>query len=148
MTVSDDFLRCLEELDVAGARALWRQVQPNMPQPQTDHDALVALHHARTQSISVDFRKRSYSHRWLTDNGYPSGLPDDLRPRAERMYPKIVSAVGVCVAAVTQGSQPLAEAMQQAMSDAVSACYAEGRTDPDFVRARMAEARDRLLKSA
>jgi hypothetical protein len=32
------------------------------------------------------------------------------------------------------------------MEQAVAECYADGKTEPDFVRARMAEARERALK--
>ena len=41
--------RCLEQCDVEGVRRLWHHVSPNMPQPQTDKDALVTIHMARTQ---------------------------------------------------------------------------------------------------
>jgi hypothetical protein len=146
MSTSDDFRRCLEELDVAGVRQLWHFVQPNLPQPATDLEALVTLHVARTQAASIRFRLRAYSHRWLTDGGYPSMLPDELRPRAERMYPKIADAVGISVNMRSPDMKPLAVLIRQSMEDAVNECYADGKRDPVFVRARMMEARRNTLK--
>ncbi|ODT22226.1 MAG: hypothetical protein ABS35_15355 [Kaistia sp. SCN 65-12] len=142
MSYNDAFRRCLVELDVAGIRALWREVAPHLPQPSNDAEALLTLHRARTEASSIDLRLRAYSHRWLIDNGYPSGLPDALRPRAERaFYPRIVDAVGVCVRPSSPDLAPAAREVEQAMSDAVADAYAGRRTDPGFVRARMSEAR-------
>jgi hypothetical protein len=145
---SAEFRRCLVECDVAGIRALWSHVSPNMPQPPDDAAALIAIHIARTQAESVPLKLRAYSHRWLLDNGYPSQLPDNLKPSAERIYPRIASAVGVCVKAGSEWRKPLAAAMQQAMSDAVAEAYADGRTEPEFVKARMGEARAKVLRVA
>src|SRR5262249_47481856 len=71
-----EFRRCLEQLDVAGIRKLWRHVSPNMPQPKNDAEALISLHSARTQSEAMPIKLRAWSHRWLLDNGLPSQLPD------------------------------------------------------------------------
>lgn len=146
MSVADDFRRCLEELDVAGVWRLWHIVQPNLPQPATDREALVTLHVARTQATSIRFRLRAYSHRWLTDNGYPSMLPDELKPRAERVYPKIVDAVGISVNMRSPDMKPLAALIRKSMEDAVQGCYADGKRDPVFVKARMMEARRNTMK--
>src|ERR1044072_6980895 len=94
---ADALRRCLEECDVAGIRALWAQIPPGMPQPHTDAEALATIHRARTEANSIALRLRAYSHRWLEDRGLPSGLPDELRPRAERMYPRVVDGVGISV---------------------------------------------------
>jgi hypothetical protein len=40
---------------------------------------------------------------------------------------------------------PLAKAIEKAMSDAVAEAYADGKRAPEFVRARMREARARVM---
>lgn len=137
----DVFRRCLVELDVAGARALWREVSPHLRQPANDAETLFMLHRARTEAASIDIKLRAYSHRWLVDQGFPSGLPDDLKPKAERMYPRVVDAVGVCVRPSSPDLAPVAKEVERVMSDAVAEAYADGRKEPAFVRARMFEAR-------
>jgi hypothetical protein len=102
---------------------------------------LIAMHHARTQANSIPLKKRAYSHRWLLDHGFPSGLPDKLKPRAERIYPKIVSAVGIAVKTngVFAAAGPL---IQEAMEDAVKEAVADGRLeDAEYVKQRIQEAR-------
>jgi hypothetical protein len=144
---ADHFRRCLEECDVATARKIWAHVAPGMPQPATDFEALITLHHARTQCVAIRMRLRAWSHRWLLDHGLPSGLPDRLKPRAERIYPQVVSAVGISVNATSSRRLALAEAMQGAMEYAVLEAYADHQTEPAFVKTRMIAARDRVLKS-
>jgi hypothetical protein len=146
MKHSAEMQRCLVDCDVLGAMKLWKHISPNMPQPKNDAEGLIVLHHARTQSISIPFKLRAYSHRWLCDNGLPSGLPDNLRPKAERIYPRVVEAVGVSVKALSEANIPLAKAIEQAMSDAVAEAYADGKRDPGFVKARMEEARSRVMR--
>jgi hypothetical protein len=140
-----EFRRCLIELDVSAARRLWRHVAPHLEQ-QSNNGTLASLHLARTQAASIPHRLRFYSHQWLTERGLPSALPDELRPAAARMYPRTVSAVGVSVRSLDGKQTPLAAAVEAAMADAVRDAYAEGKTDPAFVRARMREARDKLFK--
>ena len=106
------------------------------------------LHHARTQAASMPLNLRAYSHRWLLDHGYPSGLPDELKPRAERIYPRVASAVGISVNVRSAFMKPVAEALRGAMSDAVMDAYADGKTDPAFVSARMREAREKIMRIA
>lgn len=143
-----EFRRCLDECDVAGIRALWTHVSPHLPQPANEADALATIHRARTESQSVTFAKRAYSHAWLTERALPSGLPDHLRPMAERMYPRVVDAVGVSVRARSPAFAPIAAAVQASVSDAVAEVYAAGRgSDIPLVRLRMREARDRTLRS-
>lgn len=147
MTASDDFRRCLEEGDVKAARRLWKILQPNLPQPESDFEVEATLHHARTQASSVRFRLRAWSHRWLVDHGLPSGLPDEMKPVADRLYPRIVEGVGVAVLALSEDTRPLAELVEKSMSDAVAECYADSpHPDPVFVKARMTEARRTTLK--
>ena len=107
MQHSAEVRRCLIDCDVAQLRKLWQHVAPHLPQPETDADALVSLHFARTLASFVSFRARAYSHRWLIDNGWPSGLPDHMKPRAERLYPRVVEGVGVSVNASSKLFQPI-----------------------------------------
>lgn len=143
-----EFRRCLADLDIAGIKRLWKHVSPHLPQPATDHEALATLHMARTGAASVPFKLRAYSHRWLTDNGLPSSLPDPLKPKAERIYPRVAEAVGIAVGFRSALLKPLIPVVRGAMEDAVSEAYADGRTEPAFVRGRMFEAKDRALRLA
>jgi hypothetical protein len=142
---ADEFRRCLLELDVPGIRQIWRHVAPHLPH-QSDDQILATLHAARTQANSIPHHLRFYSHQWLSERDLPSGLPDELRPLAQRMYPRTVSAVGIGVRSLFGKQRPLAAALEAAMADAVREAYAEGKTDPAFVRARMQEARNKILK--
>lgn len=141
---SDEFRQALEDGDVVLLRRAWGELAPHLPQPISDRDAEIVMHHARTQAISIAFAKRAYSHCWLTERCLPSGLPDDLKPKAERMCPRVVSAVGVAARSNIEG---LAQLLQKAMTDAVSECYADGKIAPAFVKARIHGARQRALKS-
>jgi hypothetical protein len=85
-------------------------------------------------------RQRFYSHRWLRDRGLPSRLPDFLKPRADRMYPKIVEGVAI---AVNSKWPVVRAAIQRVTSDAIADCYANGDTDAVLVKARWQEARMR-----
>jgi hypothetical protein len=140
--------RCLIDFDIAAARRLWAHVAPHLPQGVNDADTIIVLHLSRTRANSVPLRYRAYSHRWLLDNGYPSGLPDWLKPKAERMYPRIVDAVGIAVKAGSPERIPLARAVQRAMSDVVEDHYADGVRDPLVIKPRMMEARAKTLRAA
>jgi hypothetical protein len=131
------FLRCLVEMDVAAVRELWPVVAPGKP-IASDYEALTIIHYARTQSESVPHNMRTYSHRWLCERGLPSGLRDETVRTSE--------AVGISVKAMSEASVPLARAIEQAMTDAVAEAYADGRREPEFVKARMGEARARVMK--
>jgi hypothetical protein len=135
----------LEAGDVEGLRAFHAKHSPHLDQPASHEAAEVAMHMARTQSRSVRFKLRAYSHSWLTERSLPSQLPDHLRPRAERMYPRIVEAVGVSVSASSVEMKPVARFIQQAMCDVVEDMYANGDKDPDLVRKRMREARGMII---
>lgn len=95
---------------------------------------------------SIALRLRAYSHRWLINNGYPSGLPDELKPKAERIFPRIVGAVGISVNTKHEWLRPATVEIGRAMSDAVENAYADRREEPEFVRSRMIEARDRTRR--
>ncbi len=73
-------------------------------------------------------------------------MPDELKPKAERIYPRIVEAVGVSVKAMG-GNIPLAKAIERAMSDAAAEAYADGNRNPAFIKQRMQEARERVMRN-
>jgi hypothetical protein len=140
-----EFRRCLEQLDVAAIRKLWRHVSPHLAQPKDDAEALISLHHARTQTESIPLKLRAWSHRWLLDHGMPSGLPDHLKARAERLYPHVVEGVGISVNFRSPILQPITSHVRGAMEDAVSEAYADKRTEPAFLKARMQEAKQTTI---
>jgi hypothetical protein len=143
---SAEFRRCLEALDVAAMRKLWRRVSPHLAQPKDDAEALATIHHARTQSESIGLKLRAWSHRWLLERGYPSGLPDHMKPAAERLYPRVVESVGISVNFSSPILQPIAAEVRGAMEHAVQDAYASKRTEPAFLRARMQEARETTMR--
>jgi hypothetical protein len=111
----EHFREALERLDVGLVRKLSAHVMPHLPQAETDEDALISIHIARTAAEWMRFRHRAYSHAWLIERALPSRLPDRLRPRAERMYPAPVVAVGIAV----RNATPVALAIRRAMEEAV-----------------------------
>jgi hypothetical protein len=141
----DHFRQALIDCDVTLVRKMWAHLSPELPQPQTDDEVVTCIHMARTRTQTIAFDLRAYSHRWLAERSLPSGLPDYLKPKAERLYPRIVEAVGIAVRTPPHRRE-LGLAIRQAMSNAAEECYAEKRTAPDFVRARMAEARLKILR--
>lgn len=140
-----EFRRCLLELDARGIMLLWKHVSPHLEQPKDENEAWIILHRARTQAESIPLRLRAYSHRWLMDNGHQSGLPDHLKPKAEQLCPRIVSAVGIAVKASSEFMRPLVPIVQSAMSDAVLDAYANGISDADVIKKSIMRARVRTL---
>lgn len=128
----------LAALDVGLMRRMWAAISPHLPQPQSDADALIAMHMARTASESITLADRVYSHRWLTERALPSQLPDRLRPSAEQVVPRVVTSVGIAV----KSQYPVVhDAITGAMQAAVEDCYANGDEAPEIVKPRMMEAR-------
>jgi hypothetical protein len=144
----NEFKRCLIDLDTEAAIRLWPTVFPQSPLPSGREEILLVLHFARTKTQALAFRLRAYSHSWLCERGLPSALPDNLRPKADRLYPRIVEAVGVSVKDLSGRRQEYARRLEKAMADAVAEAYADGRRDSEFVRLRMQEARERFERSA
>jgi hypothetical protein len=136
--MQSELIACLEAVDVEGMRRLWGKVAPNFP-THDDAGMVAAIHLARTKSELVRFNLRAYSHAWLLDHGMPSLLPDELRPKAQRLYPTTAHAVGI---AVTSQHDAVRNSITRVMQDAVLEAEADGRlTDSPFVRGRMQEAR-------
>lgn len=140
----EHFRQALADCDIALVRKMWAHLAGHLPQPKDDAEVLTCIHMARTRTLSIAFDKRAYSHRWLVERNLPSALPDYLKPKAERIYPRIVEAVGISVNTSPERRE-LGRAIQQAMSEAAMACYAESNTDPAFVKARMQEDRKSVV---
>ena len=135
----EHFREALESLDVGLARKIWHHVMPKLPQPASDTEALIVLHAARTAAQTISFKMRAYSHAWLMERGYPSQLPDRLRPSAERMYPITIPAVGIAVYNRTPVSFAICGAMEDAVRD-------EGVKDLSKTKRAILSARRRARK--
>lgn len=147
MSAQSEFHAALESGDVRLVRAASAKLFPHLPQPASAEEAETSMHMARTQMATVSFSRRAWSHRWLTERGLPSQLPDMLKPKAERMYPIVVEAVFVSANSNSAALKPVAKMVQAAMSDAVLEAEADGRlSDIPFVRARIQDARARTFK--
>lgn len=132
----------MEELDVVAARRLWQHVNPHLKQPANDHETLLMLHHARTQSNVIRLRERVYSDRWLFDHGYPTALPDNLRKLGDRLYPRIVEGVGISVAVSSEFMRPVGDALVHAQAVVVADAYNSGPVvDAAKLKVAMEEAR-------
>jgi hypothetical protein len=139
--------RELEAGDARECAKAWAKIAPHLPQPKDDAEAEATMHYARTLAESVQLRARAYSHRWLADRGLPSGLPDHLKPSAERLYPTVAASVGIFVKPASEITRPVMGHVRDAMSGAVLECYADGHKDePAKIRGRMFEARAKTLK--
>lgn len=143
MSVAEAFRRALEDGCAATVQKMWRHVAPHLARPLTREQAEIVMHRARTEAESLGFPLRAYSHRWLTERGLPSGLPDHLRPRAERCEPVVVDAVGIAVKPSRPDFAPAAPLIRTAMSNKVMEMYADGVNDPLRVRPEMMAARER-----
>lgn len=148
---SAEFRRCLVDCDVQGAMKIWVHVFPNMPLPGNEEETLMVIHMTRTATERLPFRFRAYSHRWLMERqannpAIRSLLPDDLKPRAERMYPRVVSAVGICVATFGNKKTDYHHHVSTKLCELVADMYADGIEDPVVIKARMKELHDKLRK--
>jgi len=148
MALIDEFRDCLERGDFHTMRQLWARVATHLPQPEDDAAAEASLHMARTQANSLALRLRAYSHRWLTERGLPSQLPETLRAPAERLYPQIVEAVGISINSSNDHLKPLAKEAERRAGIAVEEMYADGDTDPEVVKKRIQEVKTNVMRSA
>lgn len=133
-----DFRLLLERGDPKALRAAWKRVAPHLPQPESDAQAEIAMHHARTQATSIPMKLRHYSHAWLVERNLPSALPPEDQPR-------IAEAVGISVNFRSGILAPAASEVSKAMENAVEDCYANGDRDVATVRKQMDEAKERTL---
>ena len=123
---------------------LFNAALPHLPRFNTPAEAEAALHMARTAARTVPLGSRLYSHKWLTERGYRSLLPNDLLPKPEMVEPVIIASVGICV---KSADPEVTGAIRGVMENSVLEDYADGRTDPAYVKGRMLEARKRERKA-
>lgn len=149
---TDSVRQCLLEFDLPTMRKLWKHLAPHFPQPGSDEEMTISMHHARTLSRSLPLRARAYSHAWLTERAFPSGLPDELRPVAERMFPRVADAVGIAVLSIHSSEEPkrlAGEAVRDIMSGVVMDHYSSDRPrDPTRIKTDMLRARSDFWKKA
>lgn len=136
-----DFRLLLERGDPKALRAAWHRVAPHLPQPASDEQAEIAMHHARTLAITIPLPLRQYSHAWLVERNLPSALPEDDRP------PTIAEAVGISVNFRSSYLRPAAAEVRAAMEHAVLDRFAAGDKSQIVVRAAMTEARDKTMRA-
>ena len=142
------FRDLLEAGDVEGCRAFIAAKAGHLPQTATRDEAELVMHRARTEAGSTSLKARAYSHRWLCERGLPSGLPDALKPAADRLYPKRHVAVGISVNFRSPWMQGAEREVRGAMENAVLDADAHGRIeDAAFVSTRMAEAKERAMRA-
>ncbi len=142
------FRSLLEAGDVDALRVAWASAAPHLPQPESRDQAEIVMHMSRTSSDNIELKKRAYSHAWLIERSLPSQLPDQLKPAAERMYPRVASAVGISLNTENEFLKPLIGEVRTSMEHAVLDAEAAGKLeDAGFVRARMSEARERTFRA-
>lgn len=145
MRGADEFRAAVEAGDVKQLQRIAAVQEPHLPQ-MTDAQAERVMHDARTRAKSIPFRLRAWSHRWLVERGFDSGLPDHLRPKAEQVHPTPAYAVGIALGS----SNPLLRAamveIRPKMEAAVLEAEADGKLlDADYVRARLLETKHQSM---
>jgi hypothetical protein len=123
---ADALRRALEDGD---HMAMWRIMAgafPGAELPKSADAAEIILHRIRVETESVPLKARAWSHRWLTERGLPSGLPDRLKPAAERMYPRVAQMVGISVNPRSEYMRPAAPLIRRAMEEAVLELHGDG----------------------
>lgn len=136
MIANEHFRDLLEAGDLKGLRAFLFTFVSD------EKDLEPTMHRARTAAENIKFDARAYSHAWLLERGLHSLLPDHLKPKAQRLYPVVVDAVGISVNFSSQDLKPAGKIIQKAMSDAVEDIYANGdKHNIPLIHQRMKEAR-------
>ncbi len=142
----DHFRQALIDGDAMLCWKIMTEVQPHI-KIKSLAEAEAVMHRARTELVFVPFRARAYSHAWLCERNLPSALPDELRPKAERLYPRVAQIVGIAVK-MPKLLHEVAQEVESSMSSAVSGLAADGAdlSDRPLVHGQMFAARDRTLK--
>lgn len=135
----------LVEGDLRRLRRIDRHMSPHLDELSVE-DSEICMHMARTVSETCPFKHRAYSHRWLSERELPSQLPDRLKPQAERIYPRVVDAVGISCSTGKEWLKPALVEVRGSMEYAVEECFADNERDPAVVKGRMMEARVKTMK--
>lgn len=143
---ASDLRALLEAGDVEQCRAHFAAHAPHLPQAETREQAEIVMHTARTMTKGLTLRARAWSHRWLRERGLPSSLPDELKPKAERIYPRVVE--GVLISVLNRRGMEEAKPLVEAdIAEVVADAYARGKTDPAYISGLMADAKARSIRS-
>lgn len=139
MALPDAFRQAMVEGNFMRCGQLWADAFPNMPKPSNIE---AAMHTARTASISMPTPKRIYSNEWLIERGFPSSLPDELKP--ER--PVHTYGIGVSVNSVSKREDRAeeAKAVEYAMGQAGACAMFDGVKDTGLIKKIMREAGDKI----
>ena len=147
MSVAAAFRDVLDTGDAARYRFIWGEVYPSLPQLKDIDEARLSLHQARTNAESVRLEKRLYSHSWLRERGYQSGLPVCFRPEGEQVEQRIISAVGVAVTCLSDSPTRRLEAkeIERIMGEAGAELIRAGIFDKELTAKHMWQAREAYL---
>ncbi len=135
MAAREEFHRAILELDVATVIRLWKNISPEMPQPESVYDAMVSVHLARVAMGNIPRKARQFSKRWLQDH-------------AERT-PVVAAAVGVAVKPLSRYSINRANDVQETLTESVYDSIKVGLDideEAPEVRTRMTRAKEKLLR--
>jgi hypothetical protein len=103
--------RCLLELDVSGIRKVWGDAAPHLDQPDSDWEALRAMHMARVQMKNISPQAKRYSEHWLKE----------LKGKT-----RIAASVGIVVGTLRRDDRERAEHVKAEMVEAVLLAHREG----------------------
>jgi hypothetical protein len=120
-----------------------------MPQPKTKKDTLATLHVCRTVNEKADFKLRAYSHAWLIERSLPSQLPDHLKPRAERLYPRIVTAAAYSINFRSPFLKPIKPLVLQAIDARMNELWADNKNkapDSQLVLKEICDTKNNMMR--
>jgi len=142
------FHQALVAGDVARCREIWAVVGSHLPQPNNLGETEVIMHRARTETKNIPLSKRVFSHDWLIERKYLSGLPDRLRPKRDQVVPRLVSAVGVCVSSQSKliDRKEECKEIEYVMSQAAGEMIDAGIFDKARTQKRMWDAKDQWIR--
>lgn len=137
LLIAGDFKQC---------RRYWAERMPGMKQPESDEEAEIAMHIARTQS-AIPTMLRLWSHKWLQERNLPSYLPEHLKDKADKLRPVRAEAVAIAVAAEPH-LQQAANVIRRGMERSIAELFAESRGTPHYtlIQERLNESRKREFK--
>lgn len=136
MDHATEFRRCLLAADVAGIMRIWAHSNPHLPQP-TPNEALVQLHIARVEAVSMPGKAKDYSVALLDELGYRK-----IGGQWVHGAPKAAVALSVGIASKSKYPE-VKEIIERVMQDALLNELAKGTIEPEIQREKMLDARAR-----
>jgi hypothetical protein len=153
MSAQEEMRDCLIKADAELYVEISRKMFPHLPAPENHQQAEIAMHYARTITETIPTKYRVYSHTWLTDRYYPSGLPDQLKNVADQIAPRIAAAVGISVESSNPILKPATKTIRKAMEEEVHHIVDDGvkLDDPDpevqsHIKRRLYASKDAQMK--